>query len=160
MSACRLTTTKLRYCFGSPAGQYRGRFLRVSTRSFSGRILFFERLVAQNALRFRIEFVGMPIDNLDVAGIALFLRTFAEVVGKDDFDQCRSRLPRTGNAINSSQQLARECDGCLLFHTTIMLLMVLPNWENAFQPVIWARIARASAAGSAASVIGRPTTMW
>ncbi len=43
--------------------------------------------------------------------------------------------------------------------TKVVSSLVLSILAGKFHPDIWARMARASAAGSAASVIGRPTTM-
>src|SRR5580704_17314713 len=41
-----------------------------------------------------------------------------------------------------------------------LLLIRVLGWHKSAYALIWSRIARAAAAGSAASVMGRPTTMW
>src|SRR5690242_934431 len=48
--------------------------------------------------------------------------TVLEIFSEHAFNKCRAGLLRSSQTVYSCQQVFRQCDGSLLFHTTIILL--------------------------------------
>ena len=72
----------------------------------------------------------MPIDELDVARVALGARPLAEVLLQDVFDESGAGLLRSCDAIDSPQDVFRKCDGSLLFHATIIPPSYYRNYHD------------------------------
>jgi hypothetical protein len=65
--------------------------------------------------------VGSSIQAIQVTSLHLRPRTLAEIVPEHSLDERRTGLLRASELINTRQNISRECDGSLLFHTTIIL---------------------------------------
>src|ERR1700687_5744323 len=62
----------------------------------------------------------MPTDQFDVTRVPLGTGSLAEVLLQYVFDESGAGLIRSCDAIDPRQNLFRQCDGSLLFHTTII----------------------------------------
>src|SRR5690348_7358794 len=89
-------------------------------------VLFFGK-IAKGCLVFEgvqcvaIQLLCVTVDDLYLPCLALRPRPSAEVLSQHSLDEGRARLLRPSDAINASEHSTRECDRCLLFHTTIIL---------------------------------------
>ena len=126
ISACRLATTKVRYCLGSPPGLYTRynspRITIAPALLLFARRLRIRRLILQNLRGLEIEPVRGAIDSLQISSVQGGPASFPQIPPQDAFDERRARLLRSRQPVNFRQNVFGECDRSLLFHTTIILL--------------------------------------
>ena len=126
ISACRLATTKVRYCLGSPPGLYT-RYNSPRITAAPALLLFacclrIRRLILQNLRGLKIEPVRSAINSFQIAGVQGGSASFAQIRSQDPLDECRARLLRSRQPVHFRQNIFGKCDGSLLFHTTKILL--------------------------------------
>ena len=62
-----------------------------------------------------------------------------EVAAQDLFNKSGTRKPGTGQAVHLGQKISRKCDGCLLFHTTnILRILMMRDYPHFPGCIPWA----------------------
>lgn len=75
-------------------------------------------LIGEYVGGFVVQTIRVAIDDLEISGIELLALELCEERLRGDFEEDRSVLELSFTTIDAREQLVRECDGCLDFHTT------------------------------------------
>jgi hypothetical protein len=85
-------------------------------------LLVFRCLIFEHVRCFGVQPVRGAVNPLQVSGMGLCSYLFPQVTAQDTLDKRRPRTLWSGEAVDPCQEVLRECDRCLLLHTTIILL--------------------------------------
>src|SRR5258707_14828471 len=84
-------------------------------------VLFARCLVVQDVGSFGVETLGSEVDANETSRMSSGASPVAKVSAKDSLNERGTRAFGAGKPINFREQVPRECDGSLLFHTTNIL---------------------------------------
>src|SRR5208282_2621696 len=87
-------------------------------------------LVFQRSFRLSIQPSGIAVDDGDFPRVASCPGEFVQMFAQHVVNERGTRLLCSRQAIDCSQNIFRECDRCLLFHTT----SILPSYYSRDTP--------------------------
>ena len=87
-----------------------------------GKVRPFSRghLKVQNGFGFLVQSRSLSVKYIAITSVFLVARQLRQVIHRCVLDKIRAVLEVAKVTVNFDQQLFRECDGCLYFHTTII----------------------------------------